>query len=302
LPERAYRLPPLSRLRPDDRTIAVSAGVSVAAHVLVMTITFAGWEPRRIDNQVQPLEVVLVNARTREAPVKPDALAQVHLDGGGNTEAPVRAKSPLPAAPNARDDLPEPAQAAQRRIEQLEAETQKMLTRLNAAVGVEPRTEGARTDPQPATPAAPHATDLITRGLEMARLQAQIDQNWQTYQQRPRRVFIGARAQEFRFARYVEDWRAKVERVGTLNFPDEARRHRIYGSLLLTVSIRRDGTVEQIELNRSSGFKVLDQAAIRIVELAAPYAAFPPDIAKDTDILSITRTWTFTTSDQFQGQ
>jgi protein TonB len=136
----------------------------------------------------------------------------------------------------------------------------------------------------------------------MARLQAQIAQSWDAYQQRPRRQFVGARTQEYRFARYVEDWRAKIERVGNLNYPDEARRQRVYGALLLTVSIRRDGTVDSIEVNRSSGFRVLDQAAVRIVELAAPFAPFPPDIARDTDVLSITRTWSFTSGDQFQTQ
>ena len=90
--------------------------------------------------------------------------------------------------------------------------------------------------------------------------------------------------------------------MGNLNYPDEARRQRVYGSLLLTVSIRRDGTVESIEINRSSGFRVLDQAAVRIVELAAPFAPFPPDIARDTDVLAITRTWSFSSGDQFQTQ
>jgi protein TonB len=151
-------------------------------------------------------------------------------------------------------------------------------------------------------PSTTGSADLAARSLELARLQAQISQDWDALQQRPRRQFVGARTQEYRYARYVEDWRAKIERVGNLNYPDEARRQRVYGSLLLTVSIRRDGTVESIEINRSSGFRVLDQAAVRIVELAAPFAPFPPDIARDTDVLAITRTWSFSSGDQFQTQ
>jgi protein TonB len=96
--------------------------------------------------------------------------------------------------------------------------------------------------------------------------------------------------EEFRFARYVEDWRAKVERIGEMNYPQAARDERKYGSLVVTVAIKADGSLEDVEIRRSSGVRILDQAAIRIVRLAAPYAPFPPEIAKDTDVLSIART------------
>ena len=109
---------------------------------------------------------------------------------------------------------------------------------------------------------------------------------------------MGARATEYRFARYVEDWRRKIERIGNLNYPEEAKQKGIHGSLQLTVAIRANGEVESVEINRSSGQKVLDQAAIRIVRLASPFARFPDNIRVDTDILHITRTWTFTRSDQ----
>ena len=134
--------------------------------------------------------------------------------------------------------------------------------------------------------------------LFRSRLEAQIAREWENYQQRPRRRFVGARAQEFRFARYIEDWRAKVERVGELNYPQAARDQKLYGNLLVTVSIKSDGSLDRVEINRPSGHRILDAAVLRIVQLAAPFAAFPPDIARDTDILSITRVWTFTRSDQ----
>jgi protein TonB len=124
------------------------------------------------------------------------------------------------------------------------------------------------------------------------RLQAQVDRQIDEYQKRPRKKFIGANAREYRFARYEEDWRIKVERIGTLNYPAEARG-RLYGNLRLTVTIRPDGSVDSVELDRSSGLKVLDAAAFKIVRMAAPYAAFPPEIRKDTDLLIITRTWFF---------
>ena len=89
----------------------------------------------------------------------------------------------------------------------------------------------------------------------------------------------------------------KIERVGTLNYPPEARG-KLYGNLRLTVIIRPDGNVEAIELDRSSGLKVLDAAAFKIVRMATPFAAFPPDIRRDTDLLIITRTWFFGQGDK----
>jgi protein TonB len=102
---------------------------------------------------------------------------------------------------------------------------------------------------------------------------------------------------ENRFARYVEDWREKVEKIGNDHYPDEARG-RIYGSLRMTVSIRRDGSLVDSTVDKSSGSPVLDRAARRIIKLAAPFPPFPPEIARDTDVLEITRTWIFT-NDQF---
>jgi protein TonB len=118
----------------------------------------------------------------------------------------------------------------------------------------------------------------------------------------PRRKFIGARTQEYRYAQYVEDWRSKVERIGNLNYPEIARRQKIFGKLTLTVSIRADGSVESIEVNRPSGQRILDASAVRIVKLAAPYAPFPPDIRKELDVLSITRTWIFTSTDRLESE
>jgi protein TonB len=124
----------------------------------------------------------------------------------------------------------------------------------------------------------------------------------EAYEKRPKRRFVGARAEEYRFARYVEDWRLKIERIGNLNYPEAARAKKLYGNLLLTVGIRADGTLESVALDRSSGQKILDIAATKIVEMAAPYASFPPDIRRDTDILYITRTWTFAPGDSLTSQ
>jgi protein TonB len=151
----------------------------------------------------------------------------------------------------------------------------------------------------PAEDTAPerNGRDLADLSLAAMRLQAQVDRQLDEYQKRPRKKFIGARAAEYRFAQYEEEWRAKIERVGTLNYPPEARG-RIYGSLRLTVTLRPDGSVDTIELDHSSGLKVLDAAAYKIVKMATPFAAFPPDIRRDTDLLIITRTWFFGQGDK----
>ena len=118
----------------------------------------------------------------------------------------------------------------------------------------------------------------------------------------PRRKFIGARTQEYRYAQYIEAWRIKVERIGNLNYPEAARQKKIYGSLQLTVSIRADGSLESVEVSRPSGERILDAAAQRIVRLSAPFPPLPEDIRKEADILSITRTWTFTSTDRLESE
>ena len=175
-----------------------------------------------------------------------------------------------------------------------------MLTQLKSKTAIEKPAPATRPLPDAGT--SPDAIDLMARSLQMAKLQAQIDRDYNAYQSRPKRKNIGARTEEYRFARYVDDWRLKVERVGNLNYPDEERQKKLYGSLRLTVHIKSDGAVEKVDIDRSSGSKILDEAAVRIVQMAGPYAAFPDDIRRDTDIVGITRTWVFTRSDQLVSE
>jgi protein TonB len=296
------------RLAGLDRRIAAIAvstrlGASLAASALVHAfvifgISFALPDKSALTNLSQPLEVVLVNARSQAKPPKADALAQHNLDGGGNTDAERRAKSPLPVTRS--DSRATELALAQSKVEQLEREARRLLAQRQAQAQVE--AAPPQREPQNDARIAPNANELMQKSLEIARLEAQIAKDWDAYQQRPRRRYIGARTQEFRFARYIEDWRAKIERVGEVNYPQAARDQRIYGSLVVTVSIKADGSLERVDINRSSGQKILDEAALRIVQLASPYAPFPADIAKDTDILSITRTWLFTRSDRFVSE
>jgi len=273
----------------NDRVLGAALGLSILLHAAMLSVHFKFPDALRWKAASQPLEVVLVNATTREKPPKADILAQANLERGGNVDERRRAKTPLPVIEPRRPgkDLAD----AQRRVQQLEVQQQRLLAQAQdspSRVPVEnPRAERAE---QP-TP-RPAGRDLAELSLAAMRLQAQIDKQIEEYQKRPRKKFIGASATEYRFAQYEDEWREKVERVGTLNYPAEARG-KIYGNLRLSVTIRPDGKVESIELDRSSGLKVLDNAAFKIVRMAAPFAAFPPDIRRDTDLLVITRTWFF---------
>lgn len=309
-------------LDPVKNPLGVAFAFSVVMHAVIIAGTgFIKPPEQRLQDKARALEVVLVNAKTKEAPIKPEALAQSNLDRGGNTESDRRMKSPLPvpktkpdeqATKLAAETLQAKIKAAankseaprkQQRVAEHEKQAQEVLTSKQSpqAVESEPTQQAAAVEPeqgrQEESPTIINTADLVARSLDAARLEAQLAKNMEAYQKRPKRKFIGARAREYRFAAYVEAWRQKVEKVGNLNYPAAAKERKLYGQLQLTVSIRADGSVEKIDLNRSSGHKVLDEAAQRIVELAAPYAEFPAEVRQDTDIIEITRTWTFTRED-----
>ena len=274
-------------------SMQVSLVASIAIHILVIIgLGFKVIPVPRFDAPHNVLDVVLVNAKTAAKPEKADALAQANLDGGGNTDEKRRASTPFPVMPE-RDPSRE-LKAAEAQRKALEAEARELMTRMKAKSSV----TNVELAPQGSATAKEDAKDLVQKSLEIARLEAQIRAQHQAYQERPKRKFVGARAQEYRFTQYVDNWRLKVERIGNLNYPAEAKAKKIYGRLQLTVAIKADGEIEGVEINRSSGYKVLDQAALRIVRLAAPYEPFPANIRQDTDILHITRTWTFTRADQ----
>ena len=277
----------------NDRVLAMAIGTSIVLHAVLLAVHFKFPTLPRLQSSEQRMEVVLVNAKTRERPTKADVLAQANLDRGGNVDERRRARSPLPVVEpkNPGRDLSQ----AQRRVRELEAKQQELMALARQAQAK----VAQQTKSTPSEEAAPRPSgrDLADLALAAMRLQAQIDKQIDDYQKRPRKKFIGANAAEYRFAQYEEEWRAKVERFGTVNYPAEARG-KIYGNLRLTVTIRPDGSVDSVELDRSSGLKILDAAAFKIVRMAAPYAAFPASIKRDTDLLVITRTWFFSQGDK----
>ena len=273
-------------------SMQVAVIASIAFHLVA--ILGLGFNLPRMMRDVAPhnaLDVVLVNSKSATKPTKADALAQANLDGGGNTDKKLRAATPMPAL-DPREPAPD-LKAAEARVKQLENEARELMVKMKSQSAVSPLEQEASAKAD-----ASKARDLIETSLEIQRLEAQIRREMQQYQERPRRVFIGARAQEYRYAHYIDTWRQKVERIGTLNYPAEARARKIYGSLQLTVAIKANGEIEDVEINKSSGHRILDDAAKRSVRLAAPFEPFPSDVRRDTDILHITRTYTFTREDE----
>mgnify|MGYP005856300079 CR=1 FL=1 len=145
----------------------------------------------------------------------------------------------------------------------------------------------------PPPPAIDAAQILGSRDQEIARLTASLEARSAAYASRQRRKSVSASTREYRYASYLGAWARKVERIGNLNYPQAAKEQHLYGSLILHVAVRRDGSVEAVRVVRSSGQALLDEAAVNIVNLAAPFAPFPPEIAAETDVLDIIRTWQF---------
>jgi periplasmic protein TonB len=292
--DRVAALPPPPVAISIQKAIAVSIPMQAASvfslgiHLfMVVGVGFSLIDKDRFAPPHNIMDVVLVNSKSFSRPTNADALAQTNLDGGGNTDEDRRAKTPLPAIDQqaAKNEL----QAVQERVRQLESEMKTLMTQARAAAKI----AQGEVAPPSGSPNPQAASDLMQKSIEIAKLEAQLAKEYEAYQKRPKRQFLGARVAEYRFANYVDNWRLKIERVGNLNYPEEAKTSGIYGQLQLTVAIKSDGEVESIEVNRSSGKKVLDEAAKRIVRLAAPYDRFPNEIRRDTDIIHITRTWLF---------
>jgi len=286
--------------RDPDARLQAALIVSFLLHLFLMVGVGVQSPARKADRDTNSILVELVNSQTAQAPRDAQVRAQANLDGGGNTDEDRIARSPLPASPHAAVD-PDASVRMRRAAPVEQPQPQKrLMTQQKAAPAV------AQPEPKPAVEAVAEApppeisaSELLTNVREDERLRASIARQLDAQQKRPKKMFIGAQTREYRFSRYLEDWRLKIERIGDLNYPTTARG--IYGRVEVTVTIRANGTLDGAEVTRSSGKKVLDEGAIRIIQLAAPFAAFPPDIAKDVDILGITRTINFTRADRVEA-
>lgn len=242
------------------------------------------------------LQIVLVNARHKQSPKHPQALAQANLDGGGDSaKKDDMPTSPLPPQETASDG--DALAATTQKLRQVEASQQQLLAQAKATQIALQRAQTNQQTEQPAdTPqASQRGLDMAT-ATAIARQEAVVDRMLRDYAARPRKGVISPRTQEYKLAQYGEDWRIKVQRVGELNFP-RSTQGSLYGSVQVSVELRPDGSVLTAEILRASPNPKLNEAALRIIKLASPYAPFPPDIRKEYDILVLVRTLNFTRED-----
>lgn len=265
--------------------LLVALLISVGVHAGVLVIRHTG--PSSPPATHQSLEVALVNAQTDLAPLDAQLLAQANLLGGGDL-AQGHSTSPLPQTADYSPNQIVLA-ALRKRQQQLEQQQQRLLAQLESHASVRAARSRSETmlEAHEAGQDSQDQESLILNA-EIAALKEQIER----YNSRPRQHFTGPSTQASVYARYLETWRTHIEQLGTEHYPEQARG-RVYGSLQLTVHIRRDGTLAKIDIDRPSEHAILNLAAQRVVQLAAPFAPLPPAIAKDTDILVITRTWHF---------
>lgn len=239
------------------------------------------------------LDIVLVNTRTDTAPLQAQAQAQHDLNAGGD-QAEGMAASPLPHNPDlaAQDMI---LRALRKRQAALEQEQQRLLTQLRADTAV----TAERPVPEPLQQSDWSGDDELAQETQVLQARiAALEARIAHYNARPRQHFTGPSTSAAEHAAYVETWRKRIEALGTRYYPDQARG-QLYGSLQLTVYIQHNGELAGIEIDRPSEHVVLNQAAQRIVRLAAPFPPLPDEVAAHTDVLAISRTWHFT-RDQLQ--
>ncbi|HVR80772.1 MAG TPA: energy transducer TonB [Luteimonas sp.] len=234
------------------------------------------------------LDVILTQTQTALTPKQADFLAQANNQGGGEHEKTSRPRDIQPG----RIPKPDDGVAPRELRAQAPAPQPPPQARVISSTRGETRAPLPEATPQAAPTPLPQGRERIERDLAMARLAAEIHLRSERYAKRPKRKFVSASTREYAWAGYLRAWVDRVEHVGNLNYPDEARRRRLSGELVISVAIRRDGSIERADIIQSSGIKLLDDAALRIARLAEPYPPLPKT-ADNIDVLHVTRTWQF---------
>ncbi len=262
--------------------------------MIILGITFTISPPA--DSKTAPaLDIILVQTKSPVDVDDADYLAQVSQQGGGNAKEKARPRE-LFSAPTLSST---PGIATQTSVQQIQKQKKNeqlaLLTQSNAEYSV-------NTEKNPV-----EAEDDITvnktntrQNDQTARLAAEISNTIEEQASIERTKYLNSSTKEFTPAKYMREWINRVERVGNLNYPDQARRKKLSGTLILDVVINSKGELVKTDLRQSSGHQVLDDAAKRIVKLAAPYPAFPDKLRKEADVIHITRSWEFLNNSRIQ--
>jgi protein TonB len=275
-------------LRPS--TLQVALAVSIAAHGALLLVRFVDPEGFNRVFQDTPLEVILVNSRSGEAPEKAQAIAQANLAGGGEAQA-GRATSPLP--PSALTELGDAAEDTRKQIEQLQETQQQMLTQVRRELAMLPPTDPLRDQ------GTPEEREKEERRRQLIELLAEIEKRINEENARPKKRYISPATREEVYAIYYDQLRRKIEDRGTRNFPENQGK-KLYGELTMNVTVDAEGRVVETEVVRGSGSKILDRRAVAIVMAAAPYGRFNTAMRRNADQLVITSRFRFTREESLE--
>jgi protein TonB len=271
-------------------TLQWALGVSIAFHALLLTLRFA--DPAAFDRLFEDnlLEVVLVNARSTEAPAKAQAVAQAALAGGGEAEK-GRATSPLPAS--VRDQHGDASEDAYRRIEELQEQQHQLLAQVRQEVALLPPPDPRREQGKP------EDRDTEERRRQLMKLLAEIEKRIQDENARPKKRYISPATRQVAYAMYYDQLRRKVEDRGTRDFP-QANGQKLYGELTMNITVDNRGRLVETQVIRPSKSKLLDKRALAIVQAAAPFGGFTPEMRREADQIVITSRFRFSREEGFE--
>lgn len=282
--------------------LAIAVAVSILVHGALLAVRFAAPDAFRFKPADPGLEVILVNAKHDKKPVKADALAQANLDGGGNAES-GRAKSPLPDLRRSVDG--DSLKASRRRVAELEEQQKKILSQTAKKTPLSVPRDMEKD--KPADIPVPNGTDATDTAKELARMEAEINKSIEDYNKRPKKTQITPSTREVGYAMYYSALQKKIEKLGTLNFPQRDGT-KLYGELVVYIPVFHDGAIYEKEggprIEKSSGNPALDNAALNIVRRAAPFGRFPANMrssGKD-DVWEIITRFRFTRDDGVEAQ
>ena len=270
--------------RHSQAPIRTAVILSLCAHALILGIQFTGEEPKLDPKTMPQLTALLVNHKTQNAPEHAKFMAQANQDGGGEGE-----QNEIPSSPFEKSfevalkkPAPSPAQLSESSEDKagaIEAQIKRLaLEAAQAQLAIQQTKKSAEESQK--------------ESQESSLLAAKIEKEMAAYAARPKKIFLGAQAQESYLASWVERWQRKVEYVGNSFYPEKAKG-KIRGTLILTAAIKSDGKVESIDIERSSGYELLDMSAKRILALGAPFDPFGAELKSHADIIYITRKWRF---------
>lgn len=276
-------------VEPGDR-LGFTLFLALAAHAaIILGVTFTIIEK---GPSTHTMEITLAQHRSKNQPDKADFLAQFNQVGSGTLKQ--KALTTTEDLSEFRDTVIRKTEPESQKAAAPPQQQSKQLVTTTAESQHQTSTQLQEKELPPAESESVAKKSLLERSLEIASLEARLDRQRQIYAKRPRikrLTSVSAKASVDAF--YLNSWRRKIEAIGNLNYPQEARQKRLYGDLRLMVSILPDGSLREVVLLQSSGHLVLDEAAIRIVKLAAPFAPFPDELRQTTDVLEIIRTWQF---------